>query len=74
MLERIHQGGLTPEDCIRMAKDKANPFRLFGFGHRVYHNYDPRAKILQAACDRVFAQLKQRDPLWTSPANSKSSP
>ena len=63
MLERIHKGGLSPEDCIRDAKDKANPFRLFGFGHRVYRNYDPRAKILKEACDKVFAQLKRNDPL-----------
>ena len=63
MLERIHQGGLPPEDCIRTAKDKTNPFRLFGFGHRIYQNYDPRAKILKAACDKVFAQLKRNDPL-----------
>ena len=36
MLDRIHKGGISPEDCIRMAKDKTNPFRLYGFGHRVY--------------------------------------
>ena len=52
-----------PDDCIRDAKDKANPFRLYGFGHRVYRNYDPRAKILKEACDKVFAQLKRADPL-----------
>jgi citrate synthase len=63
MLERIHAGGLSPEDCVRMAKDKTNPFRLFGFGHRVYKNYDPRAKILKAACDKVFARMKRQDPL-----------
>lgn len=63
MLERIHKGGLSPQDCIRDAKDKTNPFRLFGFGHRVYKNYDPRAKILKAACDKVFARLKRTDPL-----------
>ena len=63
MLERIHQGGLSPEDCIRDAKDKTNPFRLYGFGHRIYQNYDPRAKILKEACDKVFAQLKRADPL-----------
>jgi len=63
MLEQIHQGGLTPEECIRRAKDKDKPFRLYGFGHRVYHKYDPRAKILRAACDRVFAQLQHEDPL-----------
>ena len=63
MLERIHRGRLSPEDCIRDAKDKANPFRLYGFGHRIYRNYDPRAKILKEACDRVFSQLKRTDPL-----------
>ncbi len=63
MLGRIHRGGLSPEECIEHAKDKANPFRLFGFGHRVYRNYDPRAKILKEACDKVFAQLKRKDPL-----------
>ncbi len=63
MLERIHQGGLAPEDCIRHAKDKANPFRLYGFGHRVYRNYDPRAKILQAMCEKVFRQMQRSDPL-----------
>ena len=63
MLGRIHSGGLLPEDCIRDAKDKTNPFRLSGFGHRIYRNYDPRAKILKEACDKVFAQIKRKDPL-----------
>jgi citrate synthase len=63
MLGHIHRGGLSPEDCIRDAKDKTNPFRLHGFGHRIYRNYDPRAKILKEACDRVLAQLKRKDPL-----------
>jgi len=63
MLERIHAGGLSPESCIEAAKDKANPFRLSGFGHRVYKNYDPRAKILHECCDRVFSSLNRQDPL-----------
>jgi citrate synthase len=63
MLDRIHRGGLSPEDCIRDAKDKTNPFRLHGFGHRIYRNYDPRAKILKEACDKVFAQRRRKDPL-----------
>jgi citrate synthase len=63
MLEAIYSGGMKPEDCIEAAKDKTNPFKLFGFGHRVYKNYDPRAKILRAASDRVFARLKTNDPL-----------
>jgi citrate synthase len=63
MLDQIHKGGMAPEDCIRDAKDKTKPFRLFGFGHRVYKNYDPRAKILREACDKVFARIKRQDPL-----------
>ena len=63
MLERIHEGGMSPEDCIRAAKDKSNPFRLFGFGHRVYKNYDPRAKLLKASCDKVLSKLRRQDPL-----------
>jgi len=63
MLERIHAGGLSAEACVQAAKDKSNPFRLFGFGHRVYKNYDPRAKILRECCDRVFAKLNRQDPL-----------
>jgi len=63
MLERIHQGGLSPEQCVRDAKDKSNPFRLFGFGHRVYKNFDPRAKILKEACDRVLRNIDRDDPL-----------
>jgi citrate synthase len=63
MLQRIHDGGTAPEECIRMAKDKDSGFRLFGFGHRVYKNYDPRARILQGACERLFATLHMTDPL-----------
>ncbi|MDO4570337.1 MAG: citrate synthase [Planctomycetia bacterium] len=65
MLDGIHQGGISPEDCIKMAKDKNDKFRLFGFGHRIYKNYDPRAKILRDACDRVLASIKDttNDPL-----------
>jgi citrate synthase len=63
MLESIQSGGMKPEDCIEAAKDKTNPFKLFGFGHRVYKNYDPRAKMLRVAADRVFARLKTNDPL-----------
>lgn len=63
MLERIHQGGLSPQQCIEDAKDKTNPFRLSGFGHRIYRNFDPRAKILKQACDKVLATLNKKDPL-----------
>lgn len=63
MLDRIHKGGISPEQCIHDAKDKTNPFRLFGFGHRVYRNFDPRAKILKQACDRVLSTINRDDPL-----------
>jgi citrate synthase len=63
MLEMIHSGGISPEECLRAAKNKENSFKLFGFGHRVYKNYDPRAKILQAAADRVFALKDTNHPL-----------
>ena len=43
---------MSPEECIKLAKDKTSGFRLMGFGHRVYKNFDPRAKILKQACDR----------------------
>jgi citrate synthase len=63
MLERIHTGGLTPEQCLEKAKDKSDPFRLSGFGHRVYKNFDPRALMMKSACDRVLAKLGKKDPL-----------
>ncbi|MGL6193570.1 MAG: citrate synthase [Thermoguttaceae bacterium] len=63
MLDQIHKGGLSAKDCIEAAKDKTNPFKLYGFGHRVYKNYDPRAKMLRECADRVFTKLEQYDPL-----------
>ena len=63
MLQEIHDGGMSAEECIAAAKQRDKAFRLYGFGHRVYKNYDPRARILKQACDRVFAQLKMSDPL-----------
>ena len=63
MLQLIHEGGMSAEDCVKAAKRRDSGFRLSGFGHRVYKNYDPRAKILQQACDRVFSGLKLKDPL-----------
>jgi citrate synthase len=63
MLESIRRGGISPQECIEKAKDKNHPFRLYGFGHRIYRNFDPRAKILKEACDKIFAQLRRQDPL-----------
>lgn len=63
MLETIHQGKLSVRDCVDMAKKKDSGFRLMGFGHRVYKNYDPRAAILKKSCDEVFRVLRRSDPL-----------
>ena len=63
MLEQIHKGGLSAEECLRLAKDKNSGFKLMGFGHRVYKNFDPRARILKGVADRVLAQLHVNDPL-----------
>ena len=50
-------------EYVKKARDKDDPFRLFGFGHRVYKNYDPRAKVMQASCHEVLADLGVEDPL-----------
>ena len=63
MLEAIHAGQLTAEEYVRLAKDKSSPIRLMGFGHRVYKNFDPRAKLLKRACARLFAEQGVSDPL-----------
>jgi len=63
MLGEIHKGDISPEDCITLVKDKSNNFRLMGFGHRIYKNFDPRAKILKKACDKVLGKLGIHDPL-----------
>jgi citrate synthase len=63
MLEDIAGGGGDVSKFVAMAKDPSNPFRLSGFGHRVYKSYDPRAKILKEACDDVLTELGRRDHL-----------
>ncbi len=63
MLEEIHKSGDDGSKFIAAAKDKKSGKRLMGFGHRVYKNYDPRAKIIKKACDEVLAKLKITDPL-----------
>jgi citrate synthase len=63
MLTRIHDEGGGYRKAIERAKDKNDPFRLMGFGHRVYKTYDPRAKILQKYCDQLLNALKIQDPL-----------
>ncbi|WP_299494978.1 citrate synthase [uncultured Shewanella sp.] len=62
MLEEIGNVDRIPEFIAR-AKDKDDPFRLMGFGHRVYKNFDPRAKVMRETCHEVLAELNVNDPL-----------
>lgn len=63
MLGQIHNEGGDYKKYIARAKDKNDPFRLVGFGHRVYKTHDPRSRIIKRACDDVLAALKIDDPL-----------
>ena len=63
MLEEIHATGGDADKYLNKAKDKNDPFRLMGFGHRVYKNFDPRAKIIKKAADEVLATLGVDDPI-----------
>lgn len=63
MLEQIKEDGGDVEKWINKAKDKNDSFRLMGFGHRVYKNFDPRAKIIKKACDDVLQKLGVSDPI-----------
>jgi citrate synthase len=63
MLSAIHANGGDVKKYVAMAKDKNSGFKLMGFGHRVYKNFDPRAKIIKAAADKVLAKLGKNDAL-----------
>jgi citrate synthase len=63
MLTAIQKSGKKVKDVIESAKDKNSHFRLSGFGHRVYKNFDPRARIIKKACDDVLTKLGINDPL-----------
>jgi citrate synthase len=63
MLETIHHGGMTAAEALARSKDKQSGFKLMGFGHRVYKNFDPRARILKQAADKVLGTLGVKDPL-----------
>ncbi|WKW46456.1 citrate synthase [Myroides sp. JBRI-B21084] len=63
MLEEIQKDGGDAEKYLAKAKDKNDPFRLMGFGHRVYKNFDPRARIIKKAADEVLAELGVNDPI-----------
>lgn len=63
MLEAIQKDGGDADKYLAKAKDKDDPFRLMGFGHRVYKNFDPRAKIIKKAADEVLQTLGVNDPI-----------
>jgi citrate synthase len=63
MLRQINEDGGDVDKYVKLAKDKDSSFRLMGFGHRVYKNFDPRAKIIKKACDSVLNALGIHDPL-----------
>jgi citrate synthase len=63
MLRMIHKDGHNYQKYVDLAKNKKSEFKLFGFGHRVYKNLDPRAKILKGAADRLLERLGVSDPL-----------
>jgi citrate synthase len=63
MLVALHRDGGDVKKYVELAKDKNSGFKLMGFGHRVYKNFDPRAKIIKAAADKVLAKLGKKDPL-----------
>jgi citrate synthase len=63
MLKAIQEDGGDVEKFIARAKDKNDPFRLMGFGHRVYKNFDPRARIIKKAADELFEDLGTSDPV-----------
>ena len=63
MLEGIQKSGASFDTILAKAKDKNSGFRLMGFGHRVYKNFDPRSRIIKKACDQVLNRLGIRDPL-----------
>ncbi|MEM6329160.1 MAG: citrate synthase [Planctomycetota bacterium] len=64
MLQRIVNDGGDVKKYVDMAKDKANNFRLMGFGHRVYKNFDPRALIIKESCEKLLAKRQIDDPMF----------
>ena len=63
MLNEIYENGGDLKPFLARARDREDPFRLMGFGHRVYKTYDPRARIMKKWCHRILSKLDRRDPL-----------
>ncbi|MGE3777486.1 MAG: citrate synthase [Pirellulaceae bacterium] len=64
MLEQMIRDGGGVKKFVNLAKDKKSNFRLMGFGHRVYKNYDPRAKLIKQRCDKLLSKIKRHDPIF----------
>jgi len=64
MLEAMRADGANVAKYVEKAKDKNSGFRLMGFGHRVYKNYDPRATIIKRTCDKLLGKLHIKDPIF----------
>jgi citrate synthase len=64
MLEQIQKQGLSVKECVNLAKDKDNSFRLMGFGHRVYKNFDPRARMIKEMCKKLLTKRNVKDPFF----------
>ncbi|MCA9248174.1 MAG: citrate synthase, partial [Planctomycetales bacterium] len=64
MLEQIREDGGDVEKYVALAKDKDSDYRLMGFGHRVYKNFDPRATIIKAMCDKLLSKRRIYDPIF----------
>jgi citrate synthase len=63
MLESIHSGNITPEEYVKLARNRESKVRLMGFGHRVYKNFDPRAQVLSRVSEQLLGRLGKQDPL-----------
>ena len=63
MLTEIQESGGDVKPFVKRAKDRNDPFRLMGFGHRIYKSYDPRARIMKQMCDKILPKMNISDPL-----------
>jgi len=63
MLGQIHESGGDLAPFLARARDKKDPFRLMGFGHRIYRTYDPRGRLMKQVCDKVLGKVTREDPL-----------
>ncbi|MDB4990881.1 MAG: hypothetical protein JWN04_6059, partial [Myxococcaceae bacterium] len=74
MLEEIRADGGDVKKYVAQAKDQSSNFKLMGFGHRVYRNFDPRAKIIKVAADKVLNKTGTKDPLLDIALHHEDAP